>query len=339
MNNDGAGKVGYTAPSVDAQAAAIQMAHANSGIDAGSISYVECHGTATPLGDPIEIAALTKAFRNSVAGSQFCAIGSVKSNIGHLDVAAGVVGLIKTALALHHQLIPPSLHYTSPNPQIDFAATPFYVNAKLSAWPRSAQPRRAGVSAFGVGGTNAHIVLEEAPTAPPRAVTAGPQLLLLSARSEAALGNARSNLANALREQPGLDLGDVAHTLSQRRRAFDHRSFVVAASIEEAIGRLVTPASTVNRARVQPGRVPVAFMFPGQGAQYPNMARDLYEQEGVFRHQVQRCTEILRPELGDEFLAVLYPPSGAPDAAEALMATRFAQPPFSLSNLLSRSCG
>ena len=326
VNNDGAGKVGFTAPSLEAQAAAIAMAHANAGVDAGSISYVECHGTATPLGDPIEIAALTKAFRTSCNGNQFCAVGSVKSNIGHLDAAAGVVGLIKTALALHHELIPPSLHYTSPNPQIDFADTPFYVNAKLSPWPRGAQPRRAGVSAFGVGGTNVHLVLEEAPPEPSRSSSPHPQLLVLSSRSEAALGTARSNLASALREQPGINLSDVAHTLQQGRRAFEHRAFVVATSVEEAIGRLAAPASSANRARVRPGRVPVAFMFPGQGAQYPNMARDLYERESEFRRQVQHCTEILRPELGDEFLAVLYPPAGAQDTAGALMSTRFAQP-------------
>jgi amino acid adenylation domain-containing protein len=326
VNNDGAAKVGFTAPSVDAQAAAIEMAHANAGIDAASISYVECHGTATPLGDPIEIAALTKAFRGSCDARQFCAVGSVKSNIGHLDAAAGVVGLIKTALALHHELIPASLHYTSPNPQIDFAATPFYVNAKLSPWPRGAQPRRAGVSAFGVGGTNVHVVLEEAPAQAVRASSARPQLLVLSSRSEAALAIARSNLASALREQPGIELSDVANTLQQGRRAFEHRAFVVATTVEEAVARLAAPASTSNRAKLRPGRVPVAFMFPGQGAQYPNMARDLYEQESEFRRQVQRCTEILRPELGDEFLAVLYPPAGAPDSAAALMSTRFAQP-------------
>ncbi|HEY6455787.1 MAG TPA: amino acid adenylation domain-containing protein [Steroidobacteraceae bacterium] len=326
VNNDGAGKVGFTAPSIEAQAAAIEMAHANAGIDAGSISYVECHGTATPLGDPIEIAALTKAFRTSCAAKQFCAVGSVKSNIGHLDAAAGVVGLIKTALALHHELIPPSLHYTSPNPQIDFAATPFYVNAKLSPWPRGAQPRRAGVSAFGVGGTNVHLVLEEAPSVAVRPRSTGPQLLVLSSRSEAALDTARSNLAGALREQPGIDLGDVAHTLQQGRRAFEHRAFIVAATVEEAIGRLTAPTSTANRARVRPGRMPVAFMFPGQGAQYPNMGRDLYEQESEFRRQVQRCVEILGPEMGGELLGLLYPPAGAQDTAAALMSTRFAQP-------------
>src|SRR6202035_555475 len=163
LSNDGAAKVGFTAPSVDGQVAAIEQALAQAGVAADSISYVECHGTATPLGDPIEIAALTKAFQASTSERQFCAVGSVKSNIGHLDAGAGVVGLIKTALSLQHGLIPATLHFTTPNPQIDFASTPFYVSSKLTEWPRTEGPRRAGVSAFGVGGTNVHMVLEEPP--------------------------------------------------------------------------------------------------------------------------------------------------------------------------------
>ena len=200
VNNDGAAKVGFTAPSIDGQAAAIEMAHANAGVDARSISYVECHGTATPLGDPIEVAALTKAFQASTSDRQFCAVGSVKSNIGHLDAGAGVVGLIKTALALKHGVIPATLHFTAPNPQIDFAATPFYVNSKLTEWPRGAGPRRAGVSAFGVGGTNVHVVLEEAPGQGVGALRAEAgdatpvpsELLVVSARSEAALAAAET---------------------------------------------------------------------------------------------------------------------------------------------------
>ncbi len=162
VNNDGAGKVGFTAPSVAGQASVIEMALASAGVDARSISYVECHGTATPMGDPIEVAGLTKAFAASTGDVQFCAIGSVKSNVGHLDAAAGVTGLIKTALSLKHRLLPPSLNYQSPNRQIDFPATPFFVNDKLNAWPQGIGPRRAGVSAFGVGGTNVHVIVEEA---------------------------------------------------------------------------------------------------------------------------------------------------------------------------------
>src|SRR5450631_47700 len=227
VNNDGASKVGFTAPSIDGQAAVIRMALATAGIDPRSISYVECHGTATPLGDPIEVAGLTNAYRDSTDDVQFCALGSVKSNIGHLDAAAGVTGLIKTALALKYRLLPPTLHYRRPNPQIDFASTPFFVNDKLTEWANSSTPRRAGVSAFGVGGTNVHVVLEEAPL--PQRAGAAPasdrsQLIVLSARSASALAAARSNLAAFLRDQPGspaaaIDLPGIAFTSQIGRRA------------------------------------------------------------------------------------------------------------------------
>src|SRR6185437_11260010 len=209
VNNDGAAKVGFTAPSVEGQAASIEMALANAAVEASSVGYVECHGTATPLGDPIEVAALSKAFAGARTGS--CALGSVKSNVGHLDAAAGVVGLIKTALALERGVLPASLHYESPNPQIDFAATPFYVNALRQDWPRGATPRRAGVSAFGIGGTNVHVVLEEAPSPPPRApATSAAQLLVVSARTATALAAARTNLAARLASAPDTALADAA---------------------------------------------------------------------------------------------------------------------------------
>src|SRR5208282_2636905 len=167
VNNDGARKVGYTAPSSDGQAKAAALAQALAGVTADAISYIETHGTATPLGDPIEIAGLTKAFRAGTSRKHFCAIGSVKGNIGHTDAAAGIASLIKTALALKHKMLPPSLHFTAPNPKIDFAGSPFFVNSKLSQWKAGPTPRRAGVSGFGVGGTNAHVVLEEAPAVEP----------------------------------------------------------------------------------------------------------------------------------------------------------------------------
>jgi acyl transferase domain-containing protein len=267
INNDGAAKVGFTAPSIDGQAAAIEMAHANAGVDARSIGYVECHGTATPLGDPIEIAALTKAFQASTSERQFCAVGSVKSNIGHLDAAAGVVGLIKAALSLQHGLIPASLHFKSPNPQIDFASTPFFVNSKLSEWPRGDGPRRAGVSAFGVGGTNVHMVLEEPPAASVRedAPTAS-ELLVLSARSDSSLAAARSNLAAYLRNNPQELLRDVSYSLQTGRRAFEHRSFVVGHTVADAAARLAAAAPVIVARRNE--NATVAFMFPGQGSQY-----------------------------------------------------------------------
>jgi amino acid adenylation domain-containing protein len=327
ITNDGAGKVGFTAPSVDGQAAAIEMAHAVAGIDARSVSYIECHGTATPLGDPIEVAALTKAFRTSTQERQFCALGSVKSNIGHLDAAAGVVGLIKTALALERGVLPASLHFVSPNPQIDFPSTPFYVNSKLTPWPRGETPRRAGVSAFGVGGTNVHVVLEEAPQLAEHASSGtASELLVLSARSETALAAARGNLAEFLRNNPQVNLADIAHTLQRGRRAFDHRSFVVAGDATAAATKLDAPVSS-NRAGARQGKgTPVAFMFPGQGSQYPDMARDLYEGEPEFRRHFDHCIEICRPQLGTQLAAVIHPSERTADAAKNLMATKFAQP-------------
>jgi len=327
VNNDGATKVGFTAPSVEGQAAAIEMAHANAGVDARSISYVECHGTATPLGDPIEVAALTKAFRASSQERQFCGLGSVKSNIGHLDAAAGVVGLIKTALSLERELIPASLHFESPNPQIDFASTPFYVSSKPMAWPRGEEPRRAGVSAFGVGGTNVHVVLEEAPAATESSAAAKTcELLVVSARTESALAAARTNLAAWLREHPEIPLRDVAYSLQVGRRAFDHRAFVVGRDSADAAAKLVAPTPAANRGRAGGQRAAVAFMFPGQGAQYPDMARDLYADEPEFRRQFDHCAEICKPVLGESLSALVYPSAGSPDAARQLMATRVAQP-------------
>jgi amino acid adenylation domain-containing protein len=327
INNDGAAKVGFTAPSIDGQAAAIEMAHVSAGVDARSISYVECHGTATPLGDPIEVAALTKAFQATTSDKQFCAVGSVKSNIGHLDVGAGVVGLIKTALSLQHGCIPPSLHFKAPNPQIDFAATPFFVNARLSEWPRNDGPRRAGVSAFGVGGTNVHVVLEEAPPVATR--EASPQaseLLVVSARSAAALAAARQNLAAYLREHPEGSLTDVAYSLQVGRRTFEHRAFVVGHTPEDAAAKLVSSSGAASRARPGAKGPAIAFMFPGQGSQYPDMARDLYIGEPEFRSQFDRCAAICRPLLGEDLAALVYPAVNSPEAAKRLMNTRFAQP-------------
>src|SRR5262249_36521709 len=184
INNDGAAKVGFTAPGVPGQAEVISMAQAAAGVDPDTIGYVEAHGTGTALGDPIEIAALTQVFRESTARKGFCAVGSVKTNVGHLDAAAGVTGLIKTVLSLQHRLLPPSLHFESPNPKIDFAASPFFVNTRLTEWGTNGSPRRAGVSSFGIGGTNAHVVLEEAPDPPPTSDSRTWQVLTLSAKTE-----------------------------------------------------------------------------------------------------------------------------------------------------------
>jgi acyl transferase domain-containing protein/acyl carrier protein len=281
LNNDGALKIAYTAPSVDGQAAVIAEAQATAGIDAETISYIEAHGTGTTLGDPIEIAALTKAFRITTDKNGFCAIGSVKTNIGHTDAAAGVANLIKTVLALKHRLLPPSLHFAQPNPQIDFANSPFYVNSTLAEWKTNGTPRRAGVSSFGIGGTNAHVILEEAPTQAPSELSRPWQLLVLSAKTPSALATATSNLATYFEQHPDSNFADVAYTLSRSRQAFKHRQMFVCQNLDEATTALRTHSDNVVTL-AQEQRT-VVFMFSGQGAQYVNMGLELYQQEPSFR--------------------------------------------------------
>lgn len=320
MNNDGAGKVSFAAPSVDGQAEAIATAQAFAGVTPETISYIETHGTATPLGDPIEIEALTQVFRAQTQKKQFCAIGSIKSNFGHAVAAAGVAGLIKTALSLHHKLIPPTLHFQKPNPKIDFANSPFYVNATLSEWKAGPTPRRAGVSSFGVGGTNAHVILEEAPLREPSGPSRLWQLLLLSAKSQTALDAATANLREHLKQHPDLNLADVAYTLKIGRKAFNHRRFVVCSSSEAAIEALETlpPQQSATR-HTEAKQRPVALMFPGQGSQYVNMGLSLYESEAVFRDVVDECAELLKPHLGRDLREVLYPRGHDPEAEAALL--------------------
>ena len=286
INNDGSDKAGYLAPSVDGQARAIAEAHAVAGVNADTIGYVECHGTGTYLGDPIEVAALTQAFRETTDKSGFCRIGSVKTNIGHLDTAAGVASLIKTSLALHHRQMPPSLGYEKPNPAIDFDTSPFRVNDRLSDFPAlSGAPRRAAVNSLGVGGTNAHAVVEEAPARLPSQESDWPfQPIVLSARSKAALDDAGRNLAAHLRTHPEQPLADIAWTLKEGRRAFDRRRVLVAATHAEAADLLERGDTRRVFTHTHLGDAPeVVFMFPGGGAQYAGMARDLYETEPVFR--------------------------------------------------------
>jgi len=337
VNNDGSEKVGYTAPSSTGQAAAIATALEMSGFDPATIGFVECHGTATPLGDPIEVAALKSAF--AVDGSaRWCALGSVKPNVGHLDVAAGVTGLIKTALALKHATVPPTLNYTAPNPELGLESSPFYVNAQLAQWPLAGQTRRAAVSAFGLGGTNVHLALESAPETV-RDATAGdcPQLLVLSARTESALADARVRLAAHLEAAGGgLRLGDVASTLQSGRRALPVRQADVATTIDEAICKLRKPqASRPTRASKREPRV--AFMFPGQGAQYIGMGSELYTRLPVFRDAIDRCAEILVPLAGSDLRAQLYPPQLPDGSDDAARATTFAQPAlFAIEYALAR---
>src|ERR1043165_578648 len=306
-NNDGALKVGYTAPGLDGQSAVIAEAIANAGVDAETISYIETHGTATPLGDSIELAAIMKAFQGKTERKQFCAIGSVKPNIGHLDRAAGVANLIKASLALQHQELPPSLHFERPNPDINFEDSPFYVNTKLMAWNRGESPRRAGVSSFGLGGTNAHVVLEEAPAQKPSGPASPFQLIAISAKTPSALDTATANLAARFKKDPGLNLSDAAYTLHVGRTAFNHRRILVSNNTQAAAQALETldpkRVLTVNQEK---RKRPVTFMLSGVGDHYEGMSRGLYQSEKVFKEEVDRCCELLRPLIGIDLRKLIF---------------------------------
>ncbi|APU13372.1 MULTISPECIES: type I polyketide synthase [Actinoalloteichus] len=302
INNDGSGKASFTAPSRAGQTAAILAAQANAEIDAADIGYVEAHGTGTFVGDPIEVAALSEAFRRGTDRRGFCALGSVKANVGHLDAAAGVTGLIKTVLTLEHGLIPPHPNFTQPNPTIDFESSPFHVNTEPIDWPGTG-PRRAAVSSFGVGGTNAHVILEQAP--PSSTGEAAPEwtVLPLSARTRGDLERMSADLADHLAARPGLDVHDVGHTLRVGRRALPYRRTVVCHDRDSAVHRLRLPLAP----QLAPaGARPVVLLFGGGGAQYDGMGRELYETQPVFRAELDRCAEILRPVLDRDLRAVLH---------------------------------
>ena len=337
VNNDGSAKAQYTAPSADGQAEVIMEALANAGVDAESISYVEADGSGTPTGDAVEIVALTKAFRKFTQRKGFCALGCVKTNVGHLDTAAGMAGVIKTVLALKHHCLPPTLHYSKPNPEIDFPATPFYVNTTPVEWAQGNGPRRAGVMAAGMGGTNAHVILEEAPTAVPVAGPPGPQLLVLSAKTPSALDTMSRNLAGFLASStadphpatttppdkadgPVREVGesgppnsgllaDAAYTLQRGRRRFSCRRFVVCNHAEAAVGALKLPdAKQTTSGAVQTGsRRPVIFLLPGIGDHYVGMGQGLYEHFKVFQQEIDRCAQILRPHVDLDVRELLYP--------------------------------
>ena len=328
INNDGALKAGYTAPSVDGQAEVIAMAHALSGVAADTIGYIEAHGTGTPLGDPIEIAALTQAFRASTQKKGFCAIGSVKTNIGHADAAAGIAGLIKTILMLKHKQIPPSLHFKKPNPNIDFGNSPFYVPTELSEWCDNGFPRRAGVSSFGIGGTNVHVVLEEAPTPRASGRSRPWQLLLVSAHTSNALEKATTNLVEHLKNKPEQSLSDIVYTLHTGRKAFNYRRMAVCKDRDDAIRSLEIPNSgRVMNSYQEPVSRDIVFMFSGQGAQYVNMGLELFRTESVFREQIDHCSEILRSHLSLDLRDILYPEKGnIEEFAEQLKQTAITQP-------------
>jgi acyl transferase domain-containing protein len=313
VNNDGSSKIGYTAPGVSGQAEVIAMAQAVAGIHPDTISYIEAHGTGTLLGDPVEIAGLTQAFRAKTQRKGFCAVGSLKSNVGHLDTAAGVAGLIKTVMALKNRQIPPSLHFEQPNPEIDFANSPFFVNTTLREWTSdNGHPRRAGVSAYGIGGTNAHVIVEEAPRREPSLPGRPWQLLLMSAKTGPAAVEIAKRLGKHLAANPDLNLADVAYTLQVGRQSNSQRSMLICRDVEDAVAELTTPSArlvagvkTVGRARS------VVFMFPGQGAQYLKMGFGLYQREPTFREYLDRCAEGLRPHLGFDLRSVLFESSEA----------------------------
>jgi acyl transferase domain-containing protein len=308
VNNDGSAKAGYTAPSVDGQADVVVEALANADVEAERISYIEAHGSGTPVGDPIEVFALTKAFRCFTPKNGFCALGSVKTNVGHLDAAAGMAGIIKAALALKHRRIPPTLHFSKPNPEIDFAQTPFYVNTETMEWRGNGNPRCAGVMSTGMGGTNAHVVLEEAPVPAPATHSTGPHILVLSAKTSSALDAASENLAGFLASpNASSSIADVAHTLQIGRRTLPHRRFVICRDASEAATKLKATDLRKPAPLQSESSRPVAFMLPGVGDHYVGMGHGLYEKFEVFRQEIDRCAEILQPLLGVDIREILFP--------------------------------
>jgi acyl transferase domain-containing protein len=339
INNDGSLKAGYSAPSIQGQAKVIEEALLMAEVIPDTIGYVEAHGTGTSLGDPIEIAALAKAYRKWTEKRGYCAIGSVKANIGHLFAAAGVAGVIKAVLAIKNRQIPPAANFRNPNPKIDFERSPFFVADRLSEWCQNRHPRRAAVSSFGMGGTNAHIILQEAPNTEAADPSRRHHLVTVSARSGAALEQATSNLVEFLNKRPDSDLANVSYTLQIGRKSFGHRHMLVCENVQEAVRRLERRSTeSVATPFMNAEKADVVFMFSGQGSQYPNMGLELYRTESEFQKHVDRCSEILRPQLGLDLRDILYPgEKNTEETARQLRDTLITQPAlFTIEYALAR---
>ena len=327
-NNNGARPASFLAPSVDGQADAVALAQSNANVSIETIRYIEAHGTGTPVGDPIEFEALRRVFESKTSKKQFCYVGSIKGNIGHPTNAAGVAGLIKAALVLHHEQIPPTLHFKTPNPKIDFDSSPFLIADKLIPFPRGEEVRRTAVSAFGFGGTNVHVILEEAPKSKTGSPSRPLQLLPLSAKSPVALDAYSRALAEHLENAAPEVLADAAYTFQTGRKQMAHRRFVVAADCSGAAKLLAQPNPLrCGSKRCERRDPPVVFLFGGQGTQYVNMGLNLYRDEPLFRAVVDDCCEYLKPHLGRDLRELLYPQSGDENTAQvSLQDTFFTQP-------------
>ncbi len=328
VNNDGSNKVSYLAPGIDGQAAAINEALLVADVAADTITYVETHGTGTPVGDPIEVAALNQAYRTQTDRNAYCALGSVKTNIGHLDTAAGGVGLVKIVQSMKHGQLPASLHFTRPNPALDLEESPFYINAELREWNVDGSKRRAAINSLGVGGTNAHVILEQAPVQGEMSAYDGYHLFCLSARTSSSLEKATQNLEKFLTRHPETNLSDAAYTLKTGRRGQLFRRIVVADSSRklllslsgEKAGCLINQKSNENTQTI-------CFMFTGQGAQYINMCKGLYQCEAVFKDALDQCAGLLFPHLNLNILDIIYPDKEkAERATNQLNETRYTQP-------------
>ncbi|MFZ0281550.1 MAG: type I polyketide synthase [Bacteroidales bacterium] len=333
LNNDGNNKVSYLAPSVDGQAEVIMMAQSFAGVTPEQIGYVEAHGTATQLGDPIEITALKKAFSRKTDQKQFCGVGSVKSNIGHTDAAAGVASFIKTCLAACHRKIPPTIHYSVPNKYIKFEKTPFYVLNELKEWTEE-RPLIMGVSSFGIGGTNAHVIIEEPPQRNKSSEEHSelPELIVLSAKSEESLKKRKQDLIDYITLNPGLNIKDISFTLASGRNHMPYRSYTVASETSDinALTRFIDGKKDDLISKI-------AFMFPGQGTQYVSMGQDLYKTNRLFRQILDECFEIIRSEMGEDIKSLIFDVTNNQERESKLARTEFTQPAlFSVGYALSK---